>query len=63
MKQIRRMEARNLHSVATSTFERNEIEEDALRRTCNDRLSDDKCIQSVVEITEEKKLLAGFILR
>jgi len=57
------MGARNLHSVSTSTFQRNEIEEDALRRKCNDRLSDDKCIQNVVETTEEKRLLAGFILR
>lgn len=57
------MEARNLHSVSTTTFQRNEKEENALRGTCNDHLLDDKCIHSLVEITEKKSLLGGFIHR
>lgn len=57
------MQTRNLHSVVTSTIRRNEIKEDAVRWTCNAHLLDDKGMQSLVEITEEERLLGGFIHR
>lgn len=57
------MEARNLQSVSTRAFQRNEIEEGALRGTSNDHLLDDKWTRSLVEITEEKRLLGGFVHR